>query len=390
MRTRLFFTLCLLGSTPIPAWSQDLSAQCPQPIAAAPPPGAPAPEMLTSHRFATGRGVTVAVIDTGVAAHPRLGAVIPGGDFIAGPDPAGALLDCDGHGTVVAGVIAARPAPDYSDSFIGIAPEAEILSIRQSSNVVRPPRDSRGNRESTGTVQTLADAIALAVDKKAGVINVSLASCIPAHTARSADTSVLDAALRKAEHAGVVVIAAAGNLGPSCPEGSVAFPAASPTVVAVSASADSHLLADYSLPVTTAPISAPGSLAIGLSPTGAGFATGMSTTQGDAPFTGTSFAAPVVSGMAAQLKERYPHDSAAQIRDKLRAAASPGTGHIEAGAALMQLGGTPAVQQATVAAPIPEPPRIPHRAIATLLTFLGTAGLLAMLMGLTRRSTNRS
>ncbi|QGU02836.1 Minor extracellular protease Epr precursor [Corynebacterium kalinowskii] len=381
MRARLFLCLSLLSCCPAPAFAQGVSEECPTPVLAPAPSGVPDPELLRSHRFATGVGVQVAVIDTGVAEHPRLGTVIPGGDLIGGGGATGALHDCDGHGTIVAGVIAARPAPDFGDSLIGVAPDAEIIAIRQSSSVLR----SRGNSsETAGTIGSLAEAISLAVDRGADVINVSLASCIPEHLAGTADTSVLDAALHKAEAANVVVVAAAGNIGPACPEGSVSYPAASPTVLAVSASADSHTLAEYSLPTRNRPLSAPGSVLTGLSPTDVGFASAMNSQQGPRPFTGTSFAAPVVSGMAAQLKQRYPADTAAQIRAKLLAAASPGTGEIAPGSALMQLDSAPVMQQVSVKAPKAASTRTELRSMKVLLIFLGCATALTLLVAAVR------
>ena len=82
-----------------------------------------------AQQFATGRGQRVAVIDSGVQPHPRLaGRLIDGGDYI---ETRSGLLDCDGHGTTVAGLIAA--APDPATGFVGVAPAAEILAIRQAS-----------------------------------------------------------------------------------------------------------------------------------------------------------------------------------------------------------------------------------------------------------------
>ncbi|NTS21683.1 S8 family serine peptidase, partial [Bacteroides fragilis] len=76
------------------------------------------------HSFATGEGIKVAIIDTGISPHPQLRALRGVDDFVTPeePDP---LRDCDVHGTAVAGVIAGYD--------IGIAPRAEILSIRQTS-----------------------------------------------------------------------------------------------------------------------------------------------------------------------------------------------------------------------------------------------------------------
>ena len=76
------------------------------------------------HSFATGEGVKVAVIDTGVARHDQLRHLSSGADLVAPEDPE-PHHDCDLHGTVVAGVIAGHD--------IGIAPRAEIYAVRQTS-----------------------------------------------------------------------------------------------------------------------------------------------------------------------------------------------------------------------------------------------------------------
>src|SRR5690349_4286264 len=77
-------------------------------------------------RFSRGAGQKVAVIDTGVTPNPRLPGLQPGGDYVSSSN---GLVDCDAHGTLVAGIIAAAPGPD--DAFAGVAPDATILSIRQ-------------------------------------------------------------------------------------------------------------------------------------------------------------------------------------------------------------------------------------------------------------------
>src|SRR5690606_6969255 len=79
-----------------------------------------------------------AVIDTGVKPGPRLPNVDGGGDYVANGD---GLTDCDGHGTLVAGIIAGQPG---DDAFSGVAPAARILSIRQTSPRYSP-RTSGGD-----------------------------------------------------------------------------------------------------------------------------------------------------------------------------------------------------------------------------------------------------
>src|ERR1700733_12525193 len=85
-------------------------------------------------RFGRGGGVKVAIIDTGVSPHARLPHLTGGGDYIAGGD---GLSDCDGRGTIVASMIGAAPAA--TDAYSGIAPDADLISIRQSSEAFTPP-----------------------------------------------------------------------------------------------------------------------------------------------------------------------------------------------------------------------------------------------------------
>ena len=74
--------------------------------------------MPAAWKVSTGAGVVVAVIDTGVAAQPRLPHLVPGGDYVMGQYGDG-LADCDGHGTVVASLIGAAPAGAPSSKPIG-------------------------------------------------------------------------------------------------------------------------------------------------------------------------------------------------------------------------------------------------------------------------------
>lgn len=287
-----------------------------------------------AHAIATGRNVKVAVIDTGVAPHPRLLPRLDAGADLLGEH--NSLHDCDGHGTIVAGLIAGAAGPD---DYVGIAPDSTIISIRQTSAHTRD--DDHG-----GTLESLTTAIHRALDLGAQVINISVVSCVPGALRTHPDGAKLrqglDAALRRAEEQRTVVVAATGNIGTNCEPDSIVYPAHSSTVLAVSAQDEPHTIATYSIPPSGVLLSAPGTTPVGLSPDigeppASVFAAGMVTEQGPSSFTGTSFAAPIVSGTAALLKERYPDDTALQIRARIIESADPGTGAVSPYRALTQV-----------------------------------------------------
>ncbi|MFW8567701.1 S8 family serine peptidase [Corynebacterium propinquum] len=307
-----------------------------------------------AHQFATGAGVRVAVIDTGVFDHEQLH-VEPVSDLVS-PAENNPLLDCDGHGTIVAGIIGA----DQS----GVAPNSQILSIRQSSAHYssRQPNNTPGQQhapdaeeaELTGTLSSFAQAIHTALDHDAQVINASVVSCMPPEHAEHLRTQALDDALARAEHQQVPVVAAAGNAGQGCERGSVVFPGNNETVITVGALATPHEHAEYSMPQPGHPtgagsggsedagdaahdaggpndvaLSAPGRVSVGLSPNSQAWAAGIIRNGQPSGLRGTSFAAPVVTGTVALLRERYPHASAAEIRELLAAASYPQHGFID-------------------------------------------------------------
>lgn len=242
---RVAATLMLLGVSlilPAPAQAREPDVACAVPIPAERSPRSSqeqAAYRARLHSFATGEGITVAVIDTGVSPHPQLRALRGGSDFVT-PEEPDSLRDCDIHGTAVAGVIAGYD--------IGIAPRAEIVSIRQTSGHYR--HRSEDNLSSSGTLETLAAAINSALDERAKVINISVISCVPRKDAHRVDTRDLDAALQRAEDSGAVIVAASGNASSGgCTKEDVVYPAHAATVLAVGALANAHDVAEYSIPV---------------------------------------------------------------------------------------------------------------------------------------------
>ncbi|MFJ6776650.1 type VII secretion-associated serine protease mycosin [Kitasatospora sp. NPDC091257] len=252
----------------------------------------------------TGVGVKVAVIDTGVdLGNPQLAGQVPadssgqkpvdklqaGSNLLVNretkePVKGASVEDPVGHGTKVAGIIAARVRPQTG--FVGLAPDAQILSIRQN--------DSDGN----GDVSTLVQAIREAVDKGAGVINISQ-DVRGAGDARFGGYQDLKAAVEYAESRNVVVVASTGNDGK---EGDT-YPGAFPTVLAVGASDRNNERAPFSQYGSFVKVAAPGVDMLSTVPG-----------SGQCVDNGTSFAAPYVSGLAALLRSAHPKWKAAQVR----------------------------------------------------------------------------
>ncbi|MEV0065275.1 MULTISPECIES: S8 family serine peptidase [unclassified Amycolatopsis] len=112
-----------------------------------------AQQIVRAAKGNVGKGIKVAVVDTGVTPHPWFeGRVEPGGEYVATPDnnQPGGLQDCDGHGTEVAGIIAGNP-DDPKVGFIGVAPDATIVSYRQlSSNYAEDTNNTGGDTGQPG------------------------------------------------------------------------------------------------------------------------------------------------------------------------------------------------------------------------------------------------
>jgi membrane-anchored mycosin MYCP len=278
-----------------------------------------------------GAGQTVAVIDTGVTRHRLLPHLIPGGDYVNTSD---GTVDCDGHGTVVAGIIGAEPDPDGSD-FSGVAPDATIISIRQSSNKFRATDDPTGS--GFGDVDTLARAIRTAADLGATVINVSSVACLSAEG--GLDDRPLGAALAYAvDVKNAVVVAAAGNVGGAgqCPTQNPARPGQADwdhvSVVVSPAWYDDYVLtvgsvdpdgtpSSFSLAGPWVDVAAPGEGVVSLDPDGEGLISSMTTSGDPTPISGTSYAAPVVSGIVALMRSRAPELTARQIMRRIETTA---------------------------------------------------------------------
>ncbi len=256
----------------------------------------------------TGRNdLVVAVIDSGIYAdHPDLaGKVLPGYDYLRrDPDPD----DEVGHGTAVAGIIAAQA--DNAQGIAGAAASVMLLPLKVG--------DASG-----ASSATIAEAIYAAVEQGADVINLSLGADTPSAT--------LERAIDYAYEQRVVVVAAAGNK-----RDAVTFPASYAKTISVGGTAaDGTALADFSSRITRVDLVAPAVDNLTTSWDG--------TDAGWRAVSGTSFSAPIVSGTVALMRSVQPLLTVEQTRSLLTRTARPldpmgqpgaGAGLLDAGAAV--------------------------------------------------------
>lgn len=223
--------------------------------------------------------VSVAVVDTGVSlSHPDLAARVDkvnDYDFVNGDATAD---DDEGHGTHVAGIIAATA--NNSVGIAGVAPEVRILPVKVL--------DANGS----GTSKTVAAGIKWAADRGAKIINLSLGGAYDPYT---------ESAVAYAQGKGCVVVAATGNDG----LGSVGYPAALPGVVGVGAVNSANVKAAFSNYGSGTDLVAPGVDVLSTVP------------GGYERWDGTSMATPFVSGVAALLASARPAWTSTQIVNRM-------------------------------------------------------------------------
>jgi membrane-anchored mycosin MYCP len=299
-------------------------------------------------RFSRGDGQLVAVLDTGVRPGPRLPGVQPGGDYVETTD---GLTDCDGHGTLVAGLIASQPG---DDGFTGVAPAARLLSLRVTSAKFAPRTAGGDSTVARAAVDlaALSRAIVHAADLGARVINISSITCLPAD--RNVDQAELGAAIRYAAvDKDAVIVAAAGNSGatgsgfggaacesnpltdlgrPDDPRNwagvtSVSVPSWwQPYVLSVGSLTPDDQPSKFTMAGPWVGIAAPGENIVSVSNRDdGGLANGLPNEhQQLVPLSGTSYAAGYVSGVAALVRSKYPELNAAQAIHRITATAHNG------------------------------------------------------------------
>lgn len=251
---------------------------------------------------ATGAGVRVAVIDSGVdSRHPQLDGRVDDGRDLLHNDP-DARQDCVGHGTAVASIIAARQVDGVP--FHGLAPGATIVPVRITEKETIDGKEVGDD----GTPAEFAEAITWAASRSGGnakVINLSVVM--------TQDNAQVRRAVQQAVADGVVIVAAAGNQGNST--NPTPYPAAYSGVIGVGAVGPTGARAAFSQHGPYVDIVAAGD-GVTVATPGSGHTT----------MQGTSFATPFVAATAALILQRQPDLTPAQIQRRLIATADPAPG----------------------------------------------------------------
>jgi membrane-anchored mycosin MYCP len=336
----------------------------------------------------------------------------------AGWRPASGIIRLAGNRIEAPAPLDDAPAPD---GFSGIAPDVEIIAIRQSS-LAFSPKDAFGDqdpqtRQKAGDIRTMARAIVRAANMGAQIINLSVVQCMSALDIL--DQRDLGAAIKYAAiDKNAVIVAAAANTGNrDCKQNPIYNPltpddprdwAGVNTVVTPAWFSDYVLTVgavdrtgqpaadDHGAPITVAgpwvSIAAPGTDIEGLSPRDDGLINGVeSQDKSLGPLAGTSFSAAIVSGVAALVRAKYPNLTSHQIINRLiRTARAPargvdnqvGHGVIDAVAALTwDVPPGEAVPPERLSSPLVLPPPIPPRNMTPIWVSATGVGALVALCG---------
>jgi subtilisin len=238
----------------------------------------------------SGAGIRVAILDTGIDARHEDLNVYGGYSVFTDSANNNPYVDVNGHGTHVAGTVAAL---NNNIGVLGVAPGAQLYAVKVLNN-------SGG-----GSYSGIAQGIEWSINNRMNIINMSLGG--------SAHSSILQQYCDLAYNRGILVVAAAGNSGNAAGTGdNVAYPARYSSVIAVAATDSNNNRASFSSTGPAVELSAPG---VGI----------LSTLPGNRYGTanGTSMASPHVAGVAALVWQAKPNLTNVDLRRLLNITALP-------------------------------------------------------------------
>ncbi|MEQ2525281.1 peptidase S8/S53 subtilisin kexin sedolisin [Robertmurraya yapensis] len=228
----------------------------------------------------TGKGVKIAVLDTGISPHEDL--IVSGG--ISFTSYTKSYTDDNGHGTHVAGIIGAER---NAFGTVGVAPDADVYAVKVL------------DKSGSGYLSDIIRGIDWAISNKMDIINLSLTA--------TADSVALHQAVDNAYNQGILVVAAAGNHGNGDGTGdTVEYPARYESVIAVSATDYLNQRGSFSATGNSVEVSAPGVKIL---------STYLNNSY--VSMSGTSMATPYVAGTLALMKQAYPTYTNIQLRKNL-------------------------------------------------------------------------
>jgi len=271
-----------------------------------------------------GRGITVALVDSGIDRLADFGNRLVGGIDLSGEgDP---FHDSYGHGTFVAGLIAGDGASS-SGAYVGEAPAANLVSVKVSG--------ADGSVDTAKIIEGIDWVIANRSAYGIRVLNLSVGT----DASESTRTAPLDAAVERAWESGIVVVVSAGNYGPG--NGSISKPGDDPLVITAGALDDNGTVraADDSVPSWSSvgptyadgwfkpDIVAPGRSLVSLRAPGSTVDEanpGSRIGSGNFKGSGTSFSAAVTSGAAALIIQADPGASPDEVKGRMLLTAQRG------------------------------------------------------------------
>ncbi|MEK3955871.1 S8 family peptidase [Psychrobacillus sp. FSL K6-1464] len=227
----------------------------------------------------TGKGVNIAILDSGIAPHEEL-TVSGGVSFV---DYTNSYSDDNGHGTHVAGIVGAK---NNGKGIIGVAPDASIYAVKVMS------------ADGKGDVLNFIKGINWAIENDMDIVNMSIGTTY--------NSPILQMVVKKAMDAGVTVVAAAGNNGSNQRE-NLLYPGNYPESITVSSVGQTGKISEFSSNGANVDFAAPGERIVSTAKNG--------TYEGRS---GTSMATPYVTGMVAILKESEKYTKPAQFELRLR------------------------------------------------------------------------